>query len=376
MRRLRYGLPLLFLLALAGASGSAKADTPSGRQPNEPVDLPESDADKAELASTICQCVAELGNAGQEITGAKLLACAVDRFWPTTEFPPIAADPQSVKDAYAMTAMYVQAYLDDPDAFVAQWCGPDITEPTPAEPQDPGQGPLIPGTTDQGPLIPAEPASPPVTFDEHGATKPGYPWEVPAIHKGSDGKHAPTPGMFYIVKKSNAVAGLDSMLEIARYALGSAYAMAGNPIALGSIPDEEVLAYLALIVCSPWNDAAYGTNNDQATGGTLGLGPHGRGINMYARHHSNLTALVQGKKPTRTTLLNGAEDDLVDVSKGQWPQLWLPPINLEALINFGAVTTQGLEWSNGDSVLVPPPAAWAHGVYSRVAPSGSGFWGC
>ncbi|MHA1572796.1 MAG: hypothetical protein ACTSX8_02280 [Alphaproteobacteria bacterium] len=373
--RARTVVPILFFLALAGAGASAGAATPS-RKPNSPVELPENDEDIAEFGMTVCQCVAELTNAGVEVTGNTLRACVVDRWFPTTEFPPIESDPESVKAAWALTTSYVQAYLDDPAAFIELWCMEDTLDPPtgPGAEPDPGEPSTQAEFKPSPETIPGGITPPPVQFLEAPASMAGYPWEMPIVHKGGDGKHAPTPGMFYIVNKSNAVAGLDSMLEIARYALGSAYAMAGAPRSLGSIPAEEVLAYLNLIVCSPWNDTAYGTSSEQAAGGELGLGPQGRGINMYPRHHDNIQALIAGTKPQRTTLLNGAVDQMAPEQGNRFPQLWLPPINLNMLKDFGVVTTQGMEWSTTDTVLLPPPAVWAHGVYSRVAaPAG---WGC
>lgn len=375
--RARTVLPLLLLLAIAGASGSAAADTPAERDPNEPIEVPDEEAELAELGLTVCQCAVELEDNGVTPAGPELRACVVDRFWPTTEFPPIEADPASVKAAWALVTTYVQAYLDAPDAFKQLWCteaplpdppvppgpGPDIVGPETVEPP----GPLIPG------FVPTEEGPGPVDFQEASSALEGYPWEIPLIHRGGDGKHAPTPGMFFIVNKSNAVAGLDTMLEIARYALGSAYAMAGAPRSLSSIPAEEVLEYLALITCSPWNDTAYGTDNEQASGGQLGIGPHGRGISMYPRHHNNIVALLEGRSPQRTTLINAMIDGEAPSEGDRWPQLWLPPINLELLRDHGVVSTAG-EWSTGDGVIVPPPLVWAHGVYSRVAAPGA--WGC
>jgi len=379
--RARTVIPILSLLVLAGLSSGASAATPS-RNPNSPVDLPESEEELAEFGLTVCQCVAELNNAGVEVKGETLRACVVDRWWPVTEFPPIDADPDSVKAAWALATNYVQAYLDDPAAFIDLWCMDDTLDPEPSPEPEPEPEPAPP-TKDaefkpNPGTIPGEITPPPVQFIEAPASMDGYPWEMPIVHKGGDGKHAPTPGMFYVVKKSNAHSlgedDSEAMLLIARYALGSAYAMAGAPRSVWSIPDQEVLDYLALIVCSPWNDTAYGTSSAAAVGGSLGLGPQGRGINMYPRHHNNIQALIAGKKPQRTTLLDGNIDQLAPESGNSWPQLWLPPINLDMLKDFGVVTTQGLEWSNGDSVLVPPPMVWAHGVYSRVAaPAG---WGC
>jgi hypothetical protein len=373
---------LVGLAALGGAGGTPPA---TGRKPNSPVEVPAGEEQLKEFAATICECVAELGNAGAELTAQNVLACVLDRWYPTTVFPPIAEDPQSVKDAFAMAAAWVTDWRNDPAAFAAQYCGPDIIgpggiapapppqppePPQPAEPTDPGQGPLIPGVS----LLPVDfgvGPIPPVA---------NYPWEAPLIHQGTDGTQWPTPGMFFLVRAPNVptdpILALDSILGIARVALAAAYAMAGAPRLVGEVPDSAVLQYVDLIACSPWNDKAYGTSSSVATGGEYGLGPHGRGVNMYPRHHDNIAALSAGQSPKRSTYLAGQGDNQVEGTNNKWPQLWLPPIRLDLLASQDQVTTQGLAWSNGDSVLVPPPMVWAHGVYARVSPPNNQGWGC
>jgi hypothetical protein len=228
---------------------------------------------------------------------------------------------------------------------------------------------------DQPVTPPIEPGEP-VPWQFAPASLPGYPWEAPLIHRGGDGKHFPTPGMFFLVRDplapTDGILALDSILGIARAALASGFAMAGAPRALGDIPDAMVLAYVDLIACSPWNDAAYGTNNVQLVGGSPGRGPHGRGINMNPRHRDNVAELAAGNPAVRSTFLNGIEDANVP-GADKWAQLWLPPIRLD-LLELGSVSTLGHTWSTGDSVIVPPPVVWNHGVAAAVSPPGG--WGC
>ncbi len=227
------------------------------------------------------------------------------------------------------------------------------------------------------PVTPPPEVGDPVDWELAPASRPGYPWEAALIHRGGDGKHFPTPGMFFLVRDplapTDGILALDSILGIARAALASAYAMAGAPRTLGDIPDNQVLAYVNLIACSPWNDAAYGSNDPGTVGGGLGLGPHGRGVNMFPRHRDNVGQLAQGDPAVRSTFLNGIEDQSIP-GADRWPQLWLPPIRLDLLTQLGSVTTSGFQWTNGDSVIVPPPAVWNHGVQALVAPPGG--WGC
>lgn len=388
MARSRSVLPIIALVALLAIGGSASAGTDEGggnedRDPNSPIDLPTED-EAADFAATVCQCATELENAGSEAAAVPLLMCVLDRWWPTAIFPPIADDPPSILEAWEMTKLAVATYRDDPQLYRETFCGDDgggggggggfgITDNAGGDGDGDGDGFGLDGTDTAGPG--------PVEFVFGNEATPGYPWEAPHIHRGSNGAHVPTPGMFFLVRDPDAPTdsefALNTMLGIARYALGSAYAMAGAPRSIFSIPAEEVIDYLALIVCSPWNDTAYGTTNSLiATGGVLGLGPHGRGVNMTKRHRDNIAALVQGISPERTTLINGNTDSLVEGDSSSFPQIWLPPIRLDLLRDFGTVTTQGMEWSNGDSVMVPPPTVWQHGVRSRVGPPGGTFWGC
>ena len=144
---------------------------------------------------------------------------------------------------------------------------------------------------------------------------------------------------------------------------------------LSEIPGSQVLAYVELIACSPWNDTAYGTTNETAVGGSQGIAGHFRGINMYGRHHNNIAALAAGDTPRRSTHLNGGSDPGVEGDNSKWAQLWLPPIRLDRLRDFGVVSTADLTWSNGDSVIGPPPVIWNHGVWAQVSPAGNS-WGC
>ena len=460
-------LGLAFGLAAGGGDANAGTNT---REPNEPVDLPTDEATQRELAATVCQCALELANGGGAVTPASLRFCVADRWWPTTSFPPIPADPQSVKDAWAMVAAFALAYTDDPEGFAATYCAatggfeaeskklgdimhegsinisalcaPPIPQAVPirvlfqgdngfsseawafdenewdsldfpggamrtwptvaeaingtrelvleyaatfCEPDTPD--PFVPDIvgpdTPQPPDLPAPtPAVPlfPVPWSRVPIPDLAqYPWEAPLIHEGSNGQHWPTPGMFFLVRDDAAptdpILALDTLLGISRVALSSAYAMAGAARQLSEIPDAQVLAYLALIACSPWNDKAYGASNPAVVGGELGLGPHSRGVNMLPRHANNVGALAQGKAAKRTTTLTGGVDQTVDTPANSWPQLWLPPIRLDMLRDLGVVSTQGLEWSNGDSVIVPPPVVWNHNVSTTTSPPG-GSWGC
>ncbi len=466
------GLGLAFAAAAGGGNGNGNGN--GAREPNGPVEIPETEEEAREFAATVCVCAAELANASAEVTPEALRVCLVDRWWPTTFWPPIAADPQSVKDAWQVATVIVAGYLEDPELFsdqfcpeegaiigeleigdvvhtgainIAAVCAPPLPQEVPirilfagdlgvsaqawdfleSEWQDirdelgdlryfanPGEaidatraivlgfaGTFCSTTIPAEPTEPAEPPAPTAPGDGPGLAPPPepdptfslpvdfervpippieqYPWEAALIHEGENGQHWPTPGMFFLVRDDAAptdpILALDSMLGIARVALSSAYAMAGAARQLADIPAEQVLAYLSLIVCSPWNDVAYGATSADVVGGELGLGPHARGVNMLPRHHNNIGELMVGNSPRRTTTLAGGVDSSAEGTNTHWPQLWLPPIRLEMLRDLGVVSTAGDSWSNGDSVIVPPPAVWDHPVHTTVSPPG-GSWGC
>lgn len=343
-----------------GGGGDNTEPSPPPRPPNPPVSVPSTQAELRLLGAYVCRCAEEREIAGLEVDAATLRFCVASGLYGALAWPPIAQDPESVREVWDLIREYVLAFLDNPAAFRADYCTFTAT-PSPTPP--PAPSPTFP----QGG----------VDFEEASNGRPGYPWEEPLIHLGNDGKHFPTPGMFFVVRAPNAPTdaflALDSLLGIARAAVASAYAMGGAARTLGSIDDELVLEYLRLMLCSPWNDILFGSTSSQFAGGSLGLGPHGRGSVMLPRHRRNLQRMAVGEDAVRSITLAGNPDPQIP-DDNKWPEFWLPPIDLDALVNAGIVTTSGWSWSNGDSVLVPPPQVWTRGVLSSVEPAGG--WGC
>ncbi len=338
--------------------GGRRKKTPKRIPFEEPIETPETDDDILAIDMVIC---------GECVTAANedLQTCVALALFPEVPWPPIEGDHPTVLEVWAVIGERVQAFFAEPGPFCARFEPTDgPIEPIPAEPQ-PEPLPLPPEP------IPAIPEGP-IPFNE-GPAAP-YPPETPTIHLGGDGKHFPTPGTFYRIKGPNADPDFDAILSIARAAVGSGLAMAGEPIPLAQIPTSMVLAMKDLIACSPWNEALYGTTTQSHAGGGLGMNPVGTGISMLPRHVNVLGRLQMGSVPARNIRLNGSKLG----SGSSHAQLWIPAINLELLADAGVVTTEGMEWSDGSSTLNPPPAVMARGVdvQNIAPPGGRSDWGC
>lgn len=309
--------------------------------PRPPIDeeLPPIPDDLTPIVQAMCDCADELTGYTGDIEGA-LLDCVAEALLPGVPWPPIPADNPTVHAWWEFLASEVLLFLQDPEVYCAEG---DAN-----------------GNSDA------------VIFDYGPAVVEGYPYEPPRIHESGDGQHYPSPGMFYILDAENSPIGLPTQLAtIARAALGTALTMAGGDLALQDKPRLR-REMKDLIACSPWNDAIYGTTNLQVAGGDFAA--HGRGLTWYARHQNNLEHLASGRPPVRNVNLNGNK---IGVGSRHM-QLWIPAVNLDRLLGPNpSVTTSGMQWSNGTSTLVPPPAVMAHSVDpSGIIPPGGGAWGC
>lgn len=125
------------------------------------------------------------------------------------------------------------------------------------------------------------------------------------------------------------------------------------------VTPEMVAAYVDLVFCGPWNDRGHGTR-----GAARGehVGPHGRTIRFVRCNPPNRARLRRGLPPIRN-VEQGEPGRKARALDGLWalelPYLWWPPLNLERF-KAGEVTTAGLRWHDGSSVLDPPPEVTAH----------------
>lgn len=253
---------------------------------------------------------------------------------------------------------------------------PDEPGPDPDPDPDPGLPPdpfiFVPGVID--------PPEPPGPFD------PGIPW-APFTPPGEDPwnptvyehpSNYPTPGTFHQVESGDIFLGKGKARNMAWAALyEGAYAAA---IEVGGVDEDEARAfakhtadkasnrakYTNIIQCSPWNDALYGTWGyaDKSY-----PGPHGRAIRLLPHHPDNRSLIMQRQPPLRNVKMKTPNDKgkgnggAIDSEyRDTWEYLWFPPLNLERLYSTGEITTEGLSWDDGSSMMLPPPEIWALGI--------------
>ena len=143
--------------------------------------------------------------------------------------------------------------------------------------------------------------------------------------------------------------------------------------------DNLRLDYYTLILCSPWNDALYGT---YGYGDAIGSfdSPMNRAIRLLPSHPNNLARIRPGLPPSRnispgnSATPGDGSGKPVDAGKRALELLWLPGINLQTLWDSGGemITTEGATWDDGSNMLMPPPIVARLGA-DNVPP---GTWGC
>lgn len=104
-----------------------------------------------------------------------------------------------------------------------------------------------------------------------------------------------------------------------------------------------------LILTSPFNDALYG---ERPVGHRSHVGPHGRTIEVSAKHADNISKIRSGEPLVRTIDSRGRV--VMPAESGHLPALWIPLIDLDILAQ-GSVTTGCYEYEDGSSTMVPPP---------------------
>lgn len=201
----------------------------------------------------------------------------------------------------------------------------------------------------------------------------------------------PTAGLFYRVEKNARFFGQGSRLNIAWAALYEAAYQAA--IEAGGVTDAEARTfaksiagnsgkrsqYTTLILCSPWNDALYGT---YGFGKSAYEGPHGRSIRLMPYHASNRERIRNRQPPIRNIQMRTPADKKKGNARAisaehrkTWEYLWLPPLNLDRLWASGSIGTQELEWEDGSNMLWPPPMIANLGI-DTMEPVGDREFGC
>lgn len=201
----------------------------------------------------------------------------------------------------------------------------------------------------------------------------------------------PTPGHFYRVQSGDRFFGHGSAHNICWAALyEAAYQAAVEEGEQGDGAAREFASsiagrsgkrsqYLELVLCSPWNDALYGT---YGFGSSAYEGPHGRSIRLMPYHASNRQRIRDRLPPIRNIELGKPSDKkkgnagpITSEHRDTWEYLWLPPLNLRLLWETGEITTRHLEWEDGSNMLWPPPMIANLGI-ETMEPLGDREFGC
>lgn len=208
---------------------------------------------------------------------------------------------------------------------------------------------------------------------------PGYPWEVNALHP----TNFPTPGLWFDADEASPWFDVDDKTDgLVRAALLSALAMAElDPDYAHSRQSgarrlrQQMRAHL---LCD-YNLEAYGASNENICGGNHPGKPHARGgglvrhvmadtglgVNWEPRHADNRMLIASERPPQRVT--SRAGDPSPGATGSARPLLWLPPVDLAALRREGRITAGALRWSDGSSVLRPPPPVGGRGIQNPYA---------
>lgn len=250
----------------------------------------------------------------------------------------------------------------------------------------------------------------PVVFTAHGALDPGYPWPEPSIHRGQDGSHYPTPGMFWIINHANAPKDpqgrpeINTLSEGAKAILGAAitmanargqgpttldFALAGSP----QKPYKDLRMQVIKYLLNDWNWRLYAQTNANLAGGVDpgkgGVGCNdnnvrdagaqridymmcgGHGLNWCPRHADNIQRLAsQGLRPKRTTSeagksLGGGNSNM---------QLWVPAFDLNGLrAAVPVIRTIANPHPGWADTINPPPAVWNRGIEGAIGGSCPGI---
>ena len=198
----------------------------------------------------------------------------------------------------------------------------------------------------------------------------------------------PAAGYYYQVRRGDTFGGTRRQ-SIAYQALYAAALKAAEQM---GDADPEAFAkriagsgsnrvkYIDLILCAGPNDLLYGT---YGYGEKARPGPHGRSITLRPLHPDNRSLIASGEQPLRNiTMLSpderkaGKRARAVDreFSEG-FEYLWLPPLEPTALYERGQITTEGLTWPDGTSMMWPPPEVQALG-FGVFDDPGLSMYGC
>lgn len=153
----------------------------------------------------------------------------------------------------------------------------------------------------------------------------------------------PTPGKFYLIKKNDVALGIHGLMKQALAKVS----------AIGAGKSQNFLKYLKHMTAGPgtWNYDIYGRDKNTKNWKKY---TNSQGRNLGAawlpRHKNAIAAITNGRMPERNITLSGSKAG----DGASYALLWFPPIDKDSLEN-NVVTSAGMKWDDGSSVLNPPP---------------------
>lgn len=295
----------LLVAALAfGAGGEDQQDgtLPDGKPDRPPLDeipVPSSDEDLALIDAKICEAADDLGPAA---TAPQIQMRVAEELHPDVAWPayPEYDHPTAVAN-WTYFGERAASYVASPDK--AAWCA------------------------DQ---------------ENGGGTISDVLTEILVPDGGS-----PVPGKLYEIRKG------DTLVDIARDALNAVVPGVAN--GTGNTARQARLDYIYCMTSGPnWNMALYSTQNDTSNTFPAFYTVNGIGLRQafMPKHDDALAAMLNGKLPTRGVTQSGARISGVG---SRYAMLWLPPVDPNALSQFGRVSCAHVDWSDGSSSIDPPP---------------------
>lgn len=157
---------------------------------------------------------------------------------------------------------------------------------------------------------------------------------------------SPMPGRLYQIQKG------DNFVDIVRDALNSV--VPGVATGNSNTARQARLDYIYCVTSGPrWNMPLYSTQNDTSSTFPSFYTVSGIGLRQafMPKHPDALTALLNGKMPTRNVSQSGSKIG----SGARYAMLWLPPVDPNVLQQYGRVTCAHVDWADGSSSIDPPP---------------------
>jgi len=255
---------------------------------------------------------------------------------------------------------------------------PIVVLPGPGEIDEPDVPFVVMPTTGEidepeiGPMIPAGPAQ----------------WD-PTVYEHPN--NYPTHGLHHQVVKGDIFGGKGGKHNMAWAALYEAAYEAAIEHGQVSDADARVFAsalagkaanrakYINLILCAPSNDLTYGT---WGFGSKPPIGEHGRSIRLLKIHPDNRSRIMNQQPPIRNIELGEPADKRTGTGgaidpeyREEYEYLWFPRLNTERLWDASEITTEGVAWPDGSSMMLPPPEIWDLGI-NTLEPLPIDTFGC